>query len=42
MFGGLVKDLHARYGGRDDPGLRAELSQYVKRYFTAGLDTMVS
>ena len=36
LFATLAKDLHMRYGGREDPGLRIELSQFVQRYFTAG------
>jgi len=41
VFAGLAKDLHARYGGREDKQLREELTEFVRRYFTAGLDTMV-
>jgi len=41
LFAGLAGDLHARYGGREDAGLRGDLSQFVQRYFTAGLDTLV-
>jgi HD-GYP domain-containing protein (c-di-GMP phosphodiesterase class II) len=41
LFASLAKDLHVRYGGREDPGLRVELNQLVQRYFTAGLDTLV-
>jgi len=41
LFAGLAKDLHARYGGREDEGLRQELNQFVQRYFTAGLETLV-
>ena len=41
LFATLAKDLHMRYGGREDPGLRVELNQFVQRYFTAGLDRLV-
>jgi HD-GYP domain-containing protein (c-di-GMP phosphodiesterase class II) len=41
LFASLAKDLHARYGGREDPGLRMELNQLVQRYFKSGLDTLV-
>jgi putative nucleotidyltransferase with HDIG domain len=41
IFAGLAKDLHARYGGREDQQLREELTEFVRRYFTAGLDTLV-
>jgi len=41
MFARLAKDLHARYGGREDEHLREELAEFMRRYFTAGLDTLV-
>ena len=41
IFAALAKDLHARYGGREDEQLREELTEFVRRYFTAGLDTLV-
>jgi len=41
LFARLAKDLHARYGGREDEALREELGQFVERYFTAGMETLV-
>jgi HD-GYP domain-containing protein (c-di-GMP phosphodiesterase class II) len=41
LFASLARDLHARYGGREDAGLRVELNAFVQRYFTAGLDSLV-
>ena len=41
LFAGLAKDLHARYGGREDPGLHQALNQFVLRYFSGGLDTLM-
>jgi HD-GYP domain-containing protein (c-di-GMP phosphodiesterase class II) len=41
-FAGIAPQLHARYGGRDDPQLREELRGIVRRFFTGGLDTLVS
>ena len=41
QFARMARDLHARYGGREDEQLREELTQHVQRYFTAGLDTLV-
>jgi putative nucleotidyltransferase with HDIG domain len=41
LFASMARDLHASYGGREDERLREELNQYVQRYFTAGLDSLV-
>jgi putative nucleotidyltransferase with HDIG domain len=41
LFGGMAKDLYTRYGGREDENLRTELKQHVRRFFSAGLDTLV-
>ena len=41
LFAGLAGDLHARYGGREDDGLREELAAVVHKYFIAGADTLV-
>jgi HD-GYP domain-containing protein (c-di-GMP phosphodiesterase class II) len=41
LFASLARELHTRYGGREDESLRDELRQFVQRYFTAGLDTLV-
>ena len=41
LFASMARDLHTRYGGREDEALRVELQQFVQRYFTAGLDTLV-
>ena len=41
LFATVAEDLYQRYGGREDEGLQQELDQIVRRYFAAGLDSLV-
>lgn len=39
-FSAIAKRLYQNYCGRDDPGLREELDELVKRYFSGGMDML--
>lgn len=41
LFATVAEDLYQRYGGREDEKLQQELYQIVRRYFAAGLDSLV-
>lgn len=39
-FAEIAEGLHARYCGREDAGLREDLREIVRRYFSGGLGTL--
>ena len=41
LFATVAEDLYQRYGGREDEKLQQELDQIVRRYFAAGLESLV-
>ena len=40
LFADLAKDLHQRFGGGEDEGLREELNGFLLRYFRAAEDML--
>lgn len=41
LFATVAEDLYQRYGGREDEKLQQELDRIVRRYFAAGLESLV-
>ena len=42
LFVGIAGELYEQYGGREDEQLHDELAQFVQRYFTSELNTLVN
>jgi HD-GYP domain-containing protein (c-di-GMP phosphodiesterase class II) len=42
LFASAAGELYGRYGGREDEQLHDELAQFVQRYFTSELNTLVN
>jgi HD-GYP domain-containing protein (c-di-GMP phosphodiesterase class II) len=40
VFGGIARDLHGRYGGREGDELRDELEALIAQYYSAGEETL--